>query len=416
MRKILAIILTVFMILTMLASCVKNSDVVEKPTENNTKESVEAETEKVTEKATEEIADKENSASNDNNEQNSSNSEQDTNQGDANQGDESKEEIPAVLYTRDGNKVTFGSYPQAKVSDATLIDALNKKAGNLPTQTQSNNWTSYKYFAEKSQADYMWYIDIVEGGEKYRGVYFTAYRPMLTSEASSSDTSWMDNYGYLLATIYWFKYEPISWTILKEDTENGTALLLCDMIIDSQAYQNEYEMNTTNYNRYNTSEGVPSGTFANNYAYSTIRKWLNESFLSTAFNTYQQQIISTVLVDNSASTTSAPASNPNACENTNDKIFLLSYQDIINSEYGFGTQYSQDAFRIKKPTDYALSQGGWADTNEATLGNGSWILRSPDNGGTATVRLVTALGYDYSLMTVDNTYSGIVPALQITFN
>ena len=42
-------------------------------------------------------------------------------------------------------------------------------------------------------------------------------------------------------------------------------IIVCEKIIDAQAYQ----------------DGVMH-TYANNYAYSTIRKWLNENFLNTA--------------------------------------------------------------------------------------------------------------------------------------
>ena len=297
-------------------------------------------------------------------------------------------------YVRVDNKITFGSYPQTKVTDSALTATLNNLAGTLPTGNDSQAWTSYGYYVSGSVGNFMWYIDVEEGGEKYRGVYFTSYRPKDPTSSFSADYGYQGNNGYATSTVYWFKYEPISWTVLSENTTDGTALIFCDMIIDSQQY--DYE----------------DGSYSNNYAESTIRKWLNENFYNTAFNDLQKQIILTTTVDNSAATTSL-STNQYACENTEDKIFLLSYQDIINSNYGFSSNYlNSDTARQKKTTDYAQAQGAYTKTSSSYAGNGCWCLRSPyddssyiacgvDNGG--------EICFDY----VYYTRYGVVPALQI---
>ena len=423
MKRILALVLAFIMLTVVFASCGNNntddekSNDVENQIENENSKESEKNTDKSTEK-TENPDNTENTGTTENtdntgnvdNTENGGNDENNTEEDNQN-GGEQVEVKPEVLYVRDGDKVTFGSYPQTLVTEVSLKSTLDGKAGNLPTASQPNNWTSYGYYQATVKVDYMWYIDIEEAGEKYRGVYFNSYRPCGINDPSSDTASRQDDNGYTVETVYWFKYEPISWTILKEDTANGSALIFCDMIIDSQGYQNEYVQNMKDYNNYNTSEGVPNGIYANNYKYSTVRKWLNDTFMNTAFNKYEAELIITTNVDNSASTTSA-AVNGNACENTDDKIFLLSYRDILNSEYGFASnQYSSDAARIKKNTDYACAQGAWSNAD----GNGSWILRSPDNGGTATVRCITDNGYDFSLVSVKNVDRGIVPALQIKF-
>ena len=141
-----------------------------------------------------------------------------------------------------GDYLYFGSYPQTLVMDDALIGVLTSEAGALPTSENSQAWTSYNYYIEGSDEEsFMWYIDLSYDGKKYRGVYFTDYRPWNTMTVSddSNDRTYQDDNGYYKSTdtqtnIYWFKYEPIKWRILSE--ENDEALILCDMIIDSQDY------------------------------------------------------------------------------------------------------------------------------------------------------------------------------------
>ena len=308
------------------------------------------------------------------------------------------EPIDELAYTRNGNKITFGSYPQSEVTDSSLTATLNSKAGRLPTSSNSQAWTYYRdYYISSSEGRFMWYIDVEEGGEKYRGVYFTSYRPCYTMYSSSTDNTDQDDNGYTTSTVYWFKYEPISWTILSEDMANGTALILCDMIIDSQAYHNKYS----------------SSACTNNYARSTILRWLNATFYNTAFSALQKCIILTTTVDNSAATTSS-SSNQYACENTQDKVFLLSYQDVINSNYGFSSDYSDyDTARQKKTTDYAQVQGAYTSTSSGYAGNGYWWLRSPNPTSKNAASVVLGSGSVKYYYDVYNITFGVVPALQI---
>ena len=307
------------------------------------------------------------------------------------------------VYTRDGKKITFGSYPQTKVTDSALTATLTNMAGTLPTSSNSQSWTSYGYYISGNVENFMWYIDIEQGGEKYRGVYFTSYRPYYTTYSSSESNSNQDNNGYSTSTVYWFKYEPISWTILSENTTDGTALILCDMIIDSQ----EYYISTSS----RTIDGKT--VYANNYAESTIRKWLNETFYNTAFSELQKQIILTTTVDNSVASTGY-STNQYACENTQDKIFLLSAQEVTNTAYGFASSTSTyDTARQKKTTDYAQAQGAYTSTSTDYAGNGWWWLRSPRYYYSYYARGVGGDGsVDYSDYVYDSS-NGVVPALQI---
>ncbi|MBE6588544.1 MAG: hypothetical protein E7643_00050 [Ruminococcaceae bacterium] len=300
---------------------------------------------------------------------------------------------------RDGNTVYFGTYPQSKVTDRDLIRSLTTKAGTLPSSSNSRAWTSYGYYLNGSVSNFMWYIDVSEGGERYRGVYFTSARNLTQTEN-----------GYSKSTVYWFKYEPIAWTILSEDTANGTALVICDMIIDAQAYQNV--SSSVGNESYNSSNGVPSNTYASNYAYSTIRKWLNETFMNTAFDSLQQKVILTTLVDNSITSTGS-ISNSYVCEATEDKIFLLSHQDVIYGDYGFSSDASgTDAARMKKSTDYAQSQGAYTSKLTGKTGNGVWWLRSPMEDSSQMVTVVGNNGAT-SREVITSDKPGVVPVLRL---
>ncbi len=312
------------------------------------------------------------------------------------------------FYVREGNKIYFGSYPQSDVTDAALIAALNSAAGALPTSDNAQRWTSYGYYISGNVQDYMWYIDIAQGGEKYRGVYFTSYRPNYTTTTSAAHNTYQDDNGYFTGTVYWFKYEPIAWTVLKE--ERGAALLLCDMIIDSQAYQNRQSF----YNgmtAFTDSNGAPDGTYANNYKYSTVRSWLNTDFLETAFEGLQRHVISVATVDNSLDSTGYESSKY-VCENTQDKLFLLSAKESMTAEYGFTATASDTVTCQKKATAYALAQGVNTYSLADYAGNGHWWLRSPYDQYSYYARLVNYAGStNYAYTNVLQTNYGVVPAL-----
>ncbi len=276
-------------------------------------------------------------------------------------------------YTREGEYIIFGSWPQSQVTDNSLVIALSGSyATTLPTADSSGDWTSYGYYtgkggfgAESVQSDYMWYRDVEYNGQRYRGVYFTSYRPAKAND--TSDTSFQDNNGYATGMVHWFRWEPVKWRIIRE--QGGKAMLLCEMLIDAQAY---------NYTVKNREESG-SNAYASNYAYSSIRAWLNETFYEQAFTHAQQKIIRETTVDNSAASTADKChhlmpSNGFECADTQDRLFLLSFYESTDSQYGFGTCNGGGSLpRSKFATDYAKCQGLYVNNN----GMGRWWQRSP---------------------------------------
>ncbi len=310
---------------------------------------------------------------------------------------------PQYTMSEDGKTLTFGSYPQGEVTDNALKSNLNAEIQNkLPSSYNANGWTDYGYYIEGSVQSYMWYIDVEYQNAKYRGVYFTSYRPYETKFAATADYSYQDDYGYNAGTVYWFRFEPIAWRILKQ--ENGKALVMANLIVDCQ----QYYQNSGN----RTIDGRL--VYPNNYAHSDIRAWLNDNFYQTAFDELSMQFIITTEVDNSASTTSSRG-NIYACENTDDKVFLLSYREVVNSSYGFESNaIISDEARQLTGTDYAKSQGLYVEATGTYVGNGWWWLRSPFPYNDSNANHVQPIGIsDYNNYDVDYTSGGVVPALNI---
>ena len=281
-------------------------------------------------------------------------------------------------YTREGDKIYFGSYPQTQVSDATLVSTLNTKAGTLPAKGAPAAWTEYGYFVATTNQrnyEYMWYIDVTEGGNAYRGVYFTDYRPFRQDKDTNNtgNVSNVDDNGYTKSNVYWFKYEPIAWTVLSE--AGGKALIACELILDSQTFSNTYSNQS-------------------NYELSTIRAWLNSTFYDTAFNTTEKQYVAKTTVNNSVE------GNDYACGNTEDYVFLLSREEAKNKEY-----FADNAARKKTSTDYAKAQGLKAETD----GTSRWWLRTPSNA--IASGCITNTGATYNSETTYFVELGIVPAI-----
>ena len=269
--------------------------------------------------------------------------------------------------------IYFGEYPQSIKDDNVTID--------LNTQDSRGYYLG---------SDGFYYAAVVSSGSGYK---------------FSNDT--VASSG----TIHYFKVEPIKWRILSLDDES--AIILCDSIIEHMEYQSD-EGNPNNW-PYITANGAPDGTHINNYKYSDVRRWLNSDFYNKAFTSFEKESILTTNVDNSAATTDN-SSNKYACENTEDKVFLLSYQDVTNGAYGFTTDDYPDKARDMKTSDYsrALGASGFMSTDLTNYGIGSphyymreYVCQIRYSLDDSTDDFSAEEGY-YS--------SGIVPAMRVSID
>lgn len=152
---------------------------------------------------------------------------------------------------------------------------------------------------------------------------------------------------------------PIEWLVLARDGDK--ALLISRYGLDAQPY-----------NKDNTSV---------TWETCTLRTWLNSTFYNKAFSSAEQAAILTTNVDNSKSQCYS-GWNTSGGNNTQDKVFLLSYAeankyfDVENWQNNGATDNMKS--RVA-PTAYAIAQGALtsffgrtADGTDA----GWWWLRS----------------------------------------
>jgi len=297
-----------------------------------------------------------------------------------------------------GDIIEYGNYPQSKVTDSKTLAALNSMA---------KNWKSLGYYSgtgpydgEMAPSDYTKYADIKYNGAKYRAIYFTKYRPYYTGNTNSSLNSYQDNNGYYINTTYYFKFEPLKWRVL----DPSTGFIMCENLIDSQAYHNTIYDGGNYYYQDSTKT-----TYANDYAKSSIRKWLNDNFYNTAFNSSQKSNIKTTTLNNDCPWDSKYNSAP-----TNDKIFLLSYDEVKTDAYGFGSDpYDHAPARRAQGTDYAKCQGLWVSTSSSYYGNSWWRLRSPRYNSNYACG-VDDSGYSSSSCSISDADGGVRPACKLS--
>ncbi len=267
-----------------------------------------------------------------------------------------------------GDTITYGSYPQSKVTDSNLIAKI-KAAG------EKYVWCDYNYYAGtgtwndgnmKPVDGMMLYKDIPYNGSKYRAVKINQYRPYGTGDTSSASHTYQDDNSYYTGNVYYFKYEPLTWQVL--DPSEG--YVMCNQIIDSQAYQNFVYYNGSEY--YNSKDCT---NYASDWVTSSLRQWLNNDFYNTAFTAEEKEQIGTSHLENKSTYSSTYDS-----ADTYDKIFPISYYDAINSAYDFNSSSGYyDTARQLKGTDYAKCQGLYVynDSGSSYNGNSWWWLRTP---------------------------------------
>lgn len=260
-------------------------------------------------------------------------------------------------YTRDGDYIYFGEYPQTiKDSSVTITTTTDERGYYLGSDGE-------------------WYAKVT---------------------ARPKDSSYTFSTGATVTsgTVYYFKVEPIRWRILS--TDGNTALILCDSIIANRRFDE----------------------VAGTYGPSEIRKWLNKTFYETAFDELQKEIILITKVDNSVASAGC-SSYPYDPADTEDNVFLLSYKEVTNSSYGFSSSnLTSDTARRMLTSDYSRATGVYMRTSSPYYGSGHWLLRSPDYDYSGYLDFVRYVYSDGGVYYTDLNYAsyGIVPALNIKLN
>ena len=174
--------------------------------------------------------------------------------------------------------------------------------------------------------------------------------------------------------------EEIEWIVL--DVQEEKALLI-----------SRYALNCHKYNSSRTDI---------TWEECTLRTWLNDEFLNTAFSAEEQERIlpSKVTADNN------PRYSTNPGNDTMDQIFLLSYREA--KEY-----FSSDSERQCKPTEYAEAHGCYTNSDN---GNVLWWLRSPGYYADYATSVNSAGSFNVYGYYVDSGSYAIRPALLINLD
>lgn len=186
---------------------------------------------------------------------------------------------------------------------------------------------------------------------------------------------------------------PIEWLILARDEQK--ILIVSKYGLDAQPYNKDYTSVT--------------------WETCTLRKWLNGTFYNKAFSSAEQAAILTTNVDNSKSQCYS-GWNTSGGNNTEDKVFLLSYAEA-NKYFGVTHDTTSNTKSRVAPTAYAIAQ--WAYTyysNKTADGTdaGRWWLRSHGFYQSSAAGVRTDGSLDY--YRVDDDSDSLRPALWVNLN
>lgn len=188
--------------------------------------------------------------------------------------------------------------------------------------------------------------------------------------------------------------QPITWQVLEKYSDD-TALVVSDKLLDSKQYNTEGVTDDEDYTDYSCT-----------WETSTLRSWLNDNFYNNAFtNEEKKAIIKSEVTNKDNSKYDTDGGN-----DTNDYVFLLSIEDVLNSSLGFdNNSNTNDQSRTAKVTSYAKKDAIISSWD----GTGEWWLRSPgDQSEGAAYVGESGLVYD-SGDPVEDEDNYIRPALRI---
>lgn len=285
-------------------------------------------------------------------------------------------------HTTTFHYVYFGMYPQKEISGNELTDAIRNAAYD------SNG-------------------DAIVDGKKYRRLTWEMTTTYGTVNEKSKEVYWTP---YAENGYRYFLYEPIRWKILSNDGKK--LLLFADESLDLERM-----------NAGSSGSGVP-------YANSALRKWLNydgktdlglsypsyksKGFMYFAFDSNQLNRILTTHLEEGEN----PDYNTKSGAAADDRIFLLSYDEMTNSEYGFcetewmTSKKSCTAWEIKH-TEYARALGTCSKQ-----GIDFW-LRTRGESSNHFMYCQTVDNYSAEVCTFGNSVSddniGVVPALNASY-
>ena len=152
--------------------------------------------------------------------------------------------------------------------------------------------------------------------------------------------------------------EPIKWRVLS--VNGNDAFLVADRNLDVRWYNDDA--------RHVTWENCTMRSWLNGYGSDSNKSKIDYSdnnFISRAFTSSEQEAILSTTVQTADNSTEGTVGG----NDTTDKIFLLSYDEVVNPEYGFSSSDWPDEARQRRETAY-VAEGG---DNWFTYIRGRWL-------------------------------------------
>lgn len=265
----------------------------------------------------------------------------------------------ADIYTSGSiNYLDFGAFPQSLISDRTLIDKFDTMLipeqdyviykGDKYVRKQAKDLNTMKYrFINNEQI----YHDISSTQQDYRN-----YKSRFSWSLVKRDNISVDEYD----VFYYFKVDPIKWRVLQNTSSE--MFLASEHILDVGEFQEDAALNT-----YEAS--LLRANLSTNYA--------PQMFIEPLLAKIKEENLDNKSFKNQTNTVQV---------NTTDKLFALSYNELINQDYTFKNNASvieddirvfADNSRIAYYTDYGRISTLEMDTTITNYGAGKYWTRTP---------------------------------------
>lgn len=256
------------------------------------------------------------------------------------------------------------------------------------------------------------------------GVY-DVKNPVITDEKNTWDTLtfgryWQEDTNGDTVTNQEDSKQPIRWRVLSVNGED--AFLMSEKTLDNQCYN---EPKTTE-----PGVGLEPATWET----CSLRTWLNETFLKEAFTEEEQAaILDTKVVTSDEAPWGAAVDGGN---DTIDKVYLPSIEEITDTSYGFDTQQGfrdssdWEKYRLSQTiastnTTYAMAQGAkryeeseardeYPFEKRAVGSTYYWWLRSP--GWSERASAIVLIGIVSTSGAEHNDRYGVRPVLHLNLS
>ncbi len=292
----------------------------------------------------------------------------------------------SYLSLEEEEPIPLGTYPQSLIVDSNLTSRLSQY--QLNWKYYNDCYSGKDFYGTMQKTNCMKYADIEYKGNKYRAVMIEQYRPESILSHAIAEESLQDDNGFELNKIYWFLFEPINWYIC--NLKDG--FIISEKVLDATSFHNSLFWIDRNLDKMpdpSTELSASKWLFfpSNIYKTSSIRKWLNTEFCSTAFSKEEQKL----LKKRGHITDESKTENKYVLFSLNyDKVFLPALRSISESDGSmkFFTPHWNGKLEFAPVTDYARCRGAFAEAAQDGVYSWQWLC-TPGDGSADVISINT---------------------------